>query len=142
MKSVAIRAVVVTAILIPFAAVFVGLNICNGIDDAYAQWGAAEMVIEYMEDHGGKWPADWNSLRPYFDEGHGHVGGWSYEYFQSRIFIDFTANAERLKRLSTASDSVPFDVIHANSIWGAEFEVGPNEMVYLYFQQDRQDLRL
>lgn len=26
------------------------------LDDAYAQWGAAEMVIDYMADHDGEWP--------------------------------------------------------------------------------------
>jgi hypothetical protein len=49
------------------------------VDDAYALWGAGEMVVDYMEDHEGRWPKGWNDLKSYFDAGGGRVGGWSFE---------------------------------------------------------------
>jgi hypothetical protein len=45
------------------------------VDDAYALWGAAEMVVEYLDTHDGRWPKGWDDLRPYFDAGAGRVGG-------------------------------------------------------------------
>jgi hypothetical protein len=33
-------------------------------DDAYALWGAGDMVVKYMEDHGGRWPKGWGDLKP------------------------------------------------------------------------------
>lgn len=138
MKRVLIRLAIAISILIPIALVYAGVNIYNGIDDAYAQWDAADMVIDYMRDHDGKWPPDWESLKPYFDRNNGRVGGWSYERFQSHVFIDFTANAEHLRKLSDESATVPFDAIHATSIWGSQFEGGPNEMLSLYFRENQR----
>jgi hypothetical protein len=48
MKCVAIRVAIAIAVLTPIALVYAGVNIYNGIDDAYAQWGAVDMVIDYM----------------------------------------------------------------------------------------------
>lgn len=135
MKRLLIRVTIAIAILIPIALVYAGVNLYNGIDDAYAQWGAADMVINYLRAHDGKWPTDWDSLSPYFDKNNGRVGGWTYDRFQSHVFIDFSADAEHLRKLSEKSDSVPFDVIHATSIWGSQFDGGPNEMLYLYFRE-------
>lgn len=136
MKRVLIRIAIGIAILIPIAVLYAGVNIYNGIDDAYAQWGAVDMVVGYMRDHDGKWPPDWNSLKPYFDQNNGRVGGWSYERFQSHVFIDFTADAKHLRRLSKESDTVAFDVIHATSLWGAQFGSGPNEMLCRYLKEN------
>ena len=138
MKRVLIRVAVAITILIPVALLYAGISVYNGIDDAYAQWGAADMVIDYMREHDGKWPPDWESLRPYFDRNNGRVAGWSYDRFQSHVFIDFTANAEHLRKLSEQSDTIPFDVIHATSIWGARFAGGPNEMLHLYFKENER----
>ena len=133
-----IRVAITIAILIPIALVYIGVNTYNGIEDAYAQWGAADMVVGYMRDHDGKWPPDWDSLKPYFDLNNGRVGGWSYERFQSHVFVDFTANAEHLRRLAKESDTASFDVIHATSLWGAQFGGGPNEMLHLYFRENER----
>ena len=42
-----------------------------GIDDGYAQWGAAEMVIDYLETHDGAWPRSWDDLQSQFDASQG-----------------------------------------------------------------------
>ena len=120
--------------LVPAAIIFAGVNIFNHIDDAYAQWGAADMVMDYMDDHNGQWPSDWESLEPYFAKNNGRVSGWSYSKFQSHVFIDFTANADSLRKLSNNSDTIPFDAIHAYSVWGSQMDDGPNGMLYRYFR--------
>jgi hypothetical protein len=62
------RFVVVTACVVPIALVaFVFVNINWGIDDAYAKWGAADLVIDYMRTtHDGRWPRDWEAIGPLY----------------------------------------------------------------------------
>jgi hypothetical protein len=122
------------AILLVSALAFVVVNAAMGIDDAYAEWGAADMVIDCMRAHDGRWPSGWQALRPLFEAGGGRVGGWSFQQYQSRVFIDFNADVDDLRRLSTQSSSVPFDVIHGRWTclhWGG----GPNEILYRYFRE-------
>jgi hypothetical protein len=89
------------------------LNATMGIDNAYAERGAADMVIDYMRAHDGRWPSNWQAFHPLFEAGGGRVGGWSFQQYQSRVHVDFDADADDLRRLSTQSSSVPFDAIHA-----------------------------
>ena len=134
MKRFLVRSLIVAALVVPAAVVFAGVNIYNHIDDAYAQWGAADMVIDYMNDHDAKWPPDWDSLAPYFAQSNGRVSGWSYSKFQSHVFIDFTSDAETLRKRACDSPTISFDVIHARSVWGSQFHDGPNGMLYRYFR--------
>src|SRR5689334_21253927 len=134
-----VHVLVLIAIFVPIALVYAAINIYNHIDDAYAQWGAADMVIDYMMDHHGVWPKNWTSVQTYFDKNNGRVGGWSFANFRSHVYIDFDADPNQLSRLSRVSDSVPFDVIHATSIWGSQFDDGPNETLYHYFRNGRRD---
>jgi hypothetical protein len=133
------QVIVAIVIFVPVAFIFVAVNVYNHIDDAYAQWGAADMVVQYMVDHNDEWPKSWSLLQTYFDKNNGHVGGWSFAQFQSRVFIDFDADSAQLRRLSFESGSVPFDVIHAVSIWGAQLGGGPNEIIYRYFRNSKHD---
>ena len=81
-----LRTILVTvAVLACVLLLLVGLNIYFGIDDAYAQWGAADMVIDYLESHGGEWPTNWEALVPAFNAGGGRVGGWSFAQFRRRV---------------------------------------------------------
>lgn len=136
MKRALLRISIAVVILILFTLLHAGFTIYDGIDDAYAQWGAADMVIDYMREHDGRWPPDWEALSPYFDKSNGRTGGWTFAQFQSRIFIDFSADAERLRRLSRESDSAPFNVIHATSFWDTRFGDGPNAMLHSYFKSN------
>jgi len=105
------------------------------LDDAYAQWGAADMVIDYLRDHHGDWPRDWAALEPYFARNGGRVSGWSYAKFQRRIHIDFAADpiCLRAQSLTTGSDNAPFDVIGARWPWAPQMGDGPNAMLRTYF---------
>ena len=71
-----------------------------GIDNAYAQWGAADMVIRYMEKHDGHWPRSWEDLRPEFEAGGGRVGDWSFERYCSRVWVDWNADPKALEAVA------------------------------------------
>ena len=117
---------------------FVAMSISH-LDDAYAQWGAADMVINYMEDHDGEWPQDWSDLRPYFDAGGSRVSGWSYDKFQQHVWIDFSADPIELRRLSQSVTAPPFNVIDSTSIFGPQFDDGPNRMLLRHFNPDARN---
>jgi hypothetical protein len=130
------KIVVILLILLAGGIVWFGWNLYFGIDDAYAQWGAADMVIHYMRDNDGKWPPDWEALRGYFDKGGGRVGGWSFAQYKSRVFIDFGADPRELRKQSLACDRVPFRVIAARWTVGVVWGDGPNAMLYDYFRRE------
>ena len=138
-RSARFNIAVVTSFLAAIAvlalAVFIGINAAWGIDDAYAQVRAVSMVRHYMEDHNGQWPNSWEDLRPYFESGGGEVGGWSFEEFQRRIYIDFDADTEALRPSALSTDSPEFDVIHAR--WTViAFGDGPNVDLHYHFRRD------
>lgn len=103
------------------------------IDDAYAQWGAGDMVVHFMEDHDGRWPRGWEELRPYFDAGGGGVGGWSFEKYQRRVRIDWRAGVEGLAAQSRSSPRATFREIWAASGLSSAMQ-DPNEIVHSYLQ--------
>lgn len=106
-----------------------------GIDNAYAQWGAGEMVVDYMKGHEGRWPKGWEDLRPAFEAGGGRVGGWSFEKYQSRIAIDWSVEPMALEAASAFNDGPSFDVIHPAD--GIDVKIGSNganEILYRYFK--------
>ncbi len=127
------RVVVCAACITPIAlGAFVYVNINWGIDDAYAKWGAAGLVIDYMRSHEGKWPRDWEALRSLYEKKGGRLG-WSFEHYKSRINIDFNADPAELRRQSQPADYATFNVIWARWTcidWGD----GPNAILYSYFR--------
>jgi hypothetical protein len=91
------------------------------------------MVIGYMNDHDGEWPRSWDSLSPYFADSNGRVGGWSYQKYQQRIWIDFNADPLELEQQALKSDQATFNVIDAtysNAVWGD----GPDQQIHHYFR--------
>jgi uncharacterized protein len=107
----------------------------DSIDGAYAQWGAADIVIDYMEQNGGRWPRSWDDLHPMFDKYNGHVGGWSFEKFCNRIRIDWNADPAALRAAALAHPEPTFDVIGTNAWGDAKFEGHePNRILHSYFR--------
>lgn len=114
------------------------LGFTHGLDDAYAEWGASDMLIDYMESHDGRWPPNWEALRANFAENSGRVGGWSFEKFCDRIYIDFEANPVELHRLSHQSEGPTFDVVGARLQTGVHMGQSPNNTLYEYFRSKRE----
>jgi hypothetical protein len=105
-----------------------------GIDNAYAQWGAADMVIGYMEKHDGRWPKSWEDLRPEFEAGGGRVGGWSFEKLCSRVWVDWNPDPKALETLAVRCDKPCFDVIHPADGIDVRFGGRPNAILHAYFK--------
>lgn len=114
--------------------VYFVVSIPYALDDAYAQWGAVGLVVEYMQTHDGQWPDDWEDLRPIYARQGGLVGGWSFEKYKGRVGIDFQVNSDDLRRMSLASETVPFHVIWAKWPFAAEMGDGPDAMLHMYFR--------
>ncbi|BAM02966.1 hypothetical protein [Phycisphaera mikurensis] len=117
--------VLLGGLLLGFALLF-AVNATSGRNDGHAHFGAAGMLMAYMDDHGGAWPRGWDDLEPYFRDGRGRsrsrVQGWSYEKFQSRVWIDFEADPEALRAASRAAGPgarAPFDVVRSRRFWQA-----------------------
>ena len=128
------RVLIALLILLPIGLVGIGLNAFYGIDDAYAQWGAADMVIRYMEAHDGKWPPNWEALRPDIESGGGRLGGSSFAHYQKHVVIDFGVDADELRKQSVNSERVSFNVIRARWTFGVAFGEGPNASLHSYFR--------
>jgi hypothetical protein len=133
-KRIALASILFSVIAVPSCVLLIGQKLSEGINDAYAQWGAADMVVNYMRNHDGDWPTNWESLESYFASGNGRVGGWTFDKFKSRVRIDFSANSNDLRNASLSSEQVPFDVIGPTSFWSSQIGGGPNEIVHLYFR--------
>ena len=105
------------------------------IDDGYVLWGAGEMVVDYMEDHGGRWPKGWDDLKPYFDAGGGRVGGWSFAEYQRHVVIKWDVDPRALEAAAKENPAPTFRVIQARE-WLAGTMDGhePNEILYRYFR--------
>lgn len=110
------------------------MSFTYGIDDGYAQWGAAEMVIDYLETHDGAWPRSWDDLQPQFDADKGRVG-WTYDRFQDRIGINFDADPDLLRRESLESRSATFCVVWPKSWFAANVGDDPNQRLCDYFRR-------
>jgi hypothetical protein len=104
------------------------------LDDAYAQWGAGDMVVRYMEEHDGRWLRGWNDLRPYFDVGGGRVGGWSFEQYQQHIVIQWDVDPAVLEAMARANPRPAFRVISARWPAGTIGGNEPNEILHRYFR--------
>ena len=105
------------------------------IDDAYVLWGAGDMVVNYMDDHGGQWPRGWDDLKPYFDAGGGRVGGWSFAEYQRHVSIKWDVDPRALEAAAKRNPGPTFRVI-APREWLAGTMGGnePNEMLYRHFR--------
>lgn len=98
------------------------------LDDGYAVWLAANLVKYYMREHDGEWPRSWEDLRDLYSIHGGGDGEWTFEKYQSRVFIDFTADPIKLRELSLQPGEVKFNVIRAR--WtGGEIGEGPNVII-------------
>ncbi len=93
------------------------------------------MVVNYMDDHGGRWPSGWDDFKPYFDAGGGRVGGWSFAEYQRHVSIKWDVDPRALDAAAKGNPVPTFRVI-APRDWLAATMGGrePNEILYSYFR--------
>jgi hypothetical protein len=108
----------------------------RGIDNAYAQWGAGDMLVAYMRDHDDSWPRGWNDLEPYFARQH-RIAGWTFQEFQEHIEIDWAADPKALARSVPGPDGRPtFHVVRARAGADVTWSQGePNTIIYEYLRR-------
>ena len=124
----------VAVIAVVLALVPTVLYLANGdwIDDAYATWGAGEMVVHYMRDHGDRWPSGWADLKPYFDAG----GGRSFAQYQQRITIRCDVDPAALRAEAMANPRPTFRVIQASHFFSGSFGGREtNEILHRYLRE-------
>ena len=117
-----------------FYLVFVAISCYFGVDDGYALWGTAEVVIGYMKSHDGNWPRGWDNLQKQFAVNNGRVPGWDFSKFKSRIRIDFNADPNQLRKISQGPRATKFKVIWPTFDWGIRIGDDPNDLIRDYLQ--------
>lgn len=127
--------VAVVAVLLVLLPLIWRLVSFDWLDDAYALWGAGEMVVSYMKDHDDRWPRGWDDLKPYFDASQGRVG-WSFETYQQHVAIQWDVNVAALERTAKSNPRPTFRVITAIAPLAGTFEGHePNEILFHYLRQ-------
>jgi hypothetical protein len=75
------------------------VNAANGITDAYAALQVKDALIQFMKTNGGRWPKDWDELRPAFDvvtkSGEDFC---TFDMVRQRVLVDFALTPEELAR--------------------------------------------
>jgi hypothetical protein len=106
------------------------------VRNAYAAWWVADMVIEYLETHGGAWPRGWDDLQEPYEECVRRSGRpWSFEDLRGRVEVDWGADPARLAVASGDATGPPFRVIWLRGGGQAHWEGHePNRMVLDYLR--------
>lgn len=101
--------------------------------DAYAGWEAAEVIIDYMEAHDGRWPRSWDDLA-------GAKQRWlGIEEVQRRVDVDFEVDPQVLLQSATSGDTPPFRVVRLRNGSSAHWEGRePNEMILEHLKQQKR----
>lgn len=115
-------------------------QLVNTPSDAYAAWGAGDLVIEFMEAKDGGWPSSWSELEEFLEstENKNTMGG-AVSDLQKRIVIDFKFDIERASSEIQRDDDVArFRPIRLRSGSNAYFEgSGPNQRVFEYLKDKK-----
>ena len=104
------------------------------VRDSYAQWWAADMVIEYMMENHGRWPRNWEELRDPHEAIAKQAGKpWTLAEIRDRVEIRFDADPQALRSAALVDYQPPFEVVYLRSgehhNWkGKE----PNRMIWDY----------
>jgi len=59
------------------------------VRDAYCLDWASVAIVQHINDNEGRYPADWNDLKPAFVKATASDQSFSFEEVQARVIIDF-----------------------------------------------------
>jgi hypothetical protein len=109
---------------------------------AYATWDGANLVIQHLYEHEGRWPNGWDELEATWEKRQGRTrGGQSIDELKRRLTIDFEVDVESFASApATIQKGLP-QVIRLNNgretYWeGAE----PNELIHRYLTDSKNYL--
>jgi hypothetical protein len=115
--------------------------------EAYAVWQTADLVIAYMDRHGGAWPRGWEDLRPLAadnsSEPYAAARGGAVEVgfrppldidrLQQLVDIDWSADVAELAQAPSREPEPPFRVVRLRSGRRTAFEgCEPNRLIKAY----------
>jgi len=120
-------------IAVALVAIYVFWSANKTMRNAYATWWAADMVVAHLQKNRDQWPKSWSDLRDDYEECVQTSGEpWTFDEIRNRVYIDFSATTDQLKRSANASGP-EFDVIHAadgsNAHWQSR---EPNTIIFNY----------
>ena len=111
-------------------------SVSCGVNSAYAEWGIACVLIDYMERNGGDWPSGWDDLQPAIDAGEGRVGGWGLDDYRRYIRVDWNVNPKKMISDSMSSNSPTSDLVNFRGVRLFGFEgKGGNDILHQYFRK-------
>lgn len=118
------------------AAVFICRHIDNTIRNSYAQWWAADMVMEHLDANEQQWPRSWSDLRDDYDVCTKRSGTpWTFEELSTRVTVDWSIETASLRSLPSSNDRHPFCVIWPTGGSSAHWESRePNTMIAEYLK--------
>ena len=122
--------------------VFSFLYMLAHVQEAYAAWDCATLVIEYIATHDGRWPQSWEDLSTAIATAEKHdrhlyeLTGNNYTEITKLVKIDWTADVSKLTRTELKEGELPFKVITCPD--GSRFPVvweEPNTLIWEYLQE-------
>jgi hypothetical protein len=147
------RVLIGMVLLVALIAIWRAVVFIQGVLDvprqAYAVWGTADLIIEYMERHEGAWPRSWEDLRPLVEdvpdvkESRERDGSIVVEFrpqgaieeLQRRVEVDWNANPDELLKMPPQERGPPFRVISLRNGKSTHYEGRePNQMIRDYLE--------
>lgn len=98
--------------------------------DWYAEREVVDRIIGYMEDHEGRWPPDWEALRPYYGEKFAQL----IDVHKRRIRVDFSIEADDLRNIALENQEVRFHVVYPRWTIPSSSEISANQRLCSYFR--------
>jgi hypothetical protein len=137
--------------------VWIGYQVLQLPKNAYAVWWTADLVIEYMEKHGGSWPRSWDDLRSTSDQADkGTVstnrdGAMIAEFrprdtideLKQHVEIDWNADPKVLAKAEFKETGPPFRVIWLRNGKSTHYSgKEPNDMVLEYLKWKEKETKV
>jgi hypothetical protein len=62
------------------------------VRDAYCLDWASAAIVQHLDDNAGRWPTDWNDLKPAFDTVTARDKSFDFAEVRSRVHVDFNVD--------------------------------------------------
>ena len=147
------RVLIISVITAPFLVAAIGIWVffqCQRIvEEAYAVWQTADLIVVHLEKNCGTWPSGWDDLRslvadnegPYSSERDGaeEVGfrpPSNIDRLAELVDVDWGADVAELSRAPFPKSGHPFRVIWLRSGRGTHYEgCEPNCLIKAYLDK-------
>lgn len=134
-----LMAVVLIVALLCVCGVFLR-GLVSAPDDAYAMWGAGDLLIEFMIANDGRWPDDWDELDTYLEStSDKSTMGGSVAELEKRILINFDFDpAQARKSIRRGESEAILRPVRTLSGFNTHFDtVEPNQRIHDYLKQQK-----